>query len=124
MNIEEDMKMLKELDVGDDTEFKQAIENILADRERLEKENTEMQVEIAEQVYFGSMPLEQMKQLEARANKYDALVEKIKYEVKELEIPIIIYGGRGNGKTYARAEKEAKKYILKHILELLEEEEV
>lgn len=66
----------------------------------------------------------EMKQLQTKANKYDALAEKIKNEVKELEIPIIIYGGRGNGKTYARAEKEAKKYILKHILELLEEEEI
>lgn len=33
MSIEEDIKMLKEINTGDDIEFKQAIENILADRE-------------------------------------------------------------------------------------------
>lgn len=100
------------------------IENILTDREKLEKENLELKTEIAEQVYFGSMPLDKMKELQTKANKYDVLTENVKNEIKELEVPILIYGGRGNGRTYARAEKEAKKYILKHILKLLEEEEV
>jgi len=75
---------------------------------------------------YSEMELEaeEIKELQTKANKYDALVENVKNEVKELEVPILIYGGRGNGKTYARAEKEAKKYVLKYILELLEEEEV
>lgn len=48
-------------------EYQAAIKNVLADRERLEKENEEMQVEIAEQVYFGSIPLDQMREFEAKA---------------------------------------------------------
>ena len=93
-DIEEDIKIYKEI-IGNfkaaTTEFTkdifprnaEALENILADRERLEKENVKMQVEIAEQVYFESMPIEEMKQLQVKANAYDSLVEKIKNKIQK-----------------------------------------
>lgn len=122
-NIEEDIKILenlrKELGLsanGNKIKIGFAIENILADRERLKKENLEMETEVAENVYFGSMPLDQMRQLQSKANKYDSLVEKIKNKLKELKVPILIYGGRGNGRTYAQTEKQAKIWILKELL--------
>jgi len=155
MNIEEDIKILKDKAkalnehiknyeesncTGSDVyraikEEKEAIGNVLADRERLEKENntlavenfrlnTKLQTNRKEYQETYKDVREEIKELQTKANKYDALVENVKNEVKELEVPILIYGGRGNGKTYARAEKEAKKYVLKYILELLEEEEV
>lgn len=40
----------------------------------------------------------------------------IEKELQELEVPILCWGGRGNGKTYARAVKEAKKYLLRKLL--------
>lgn len=73
----------KEILDEDSENFIYAIENILTDRERLEKENVKMQVEIAEQVYFESMPIEEMKQLQVKANAYDSLVEKIKKDIEE-----------------------------------------
>lgn len=143
-NIEEDIKIVNDFLVKMKSDFRtglgykeeiQAIENILADRERLEKENntlavenfrlnTKLQTNRKEYQETYKDVREEIKELQTKANKYDALVENVKNEVKELEVPILIYGGRGNGRTYARAEKEAKKYILKHILELLEEEEL
>lgn len=43
-------------------------------------------------------------------------VEKLEKELDELQVPILCWGGRGNGKSYARAVKEAKKYLLKKLL--------
>lgn len=89
-DIEENIEKLERViklakQTGLDKTLALAIENILADRERLEKENTEMQVEIAEQVYFGSMPIEEEKELQVKANKYDSLAEKIKEVRNSLE---------------------------------------
>lgn len=101
-NIEEDIKQYKELrrnkpifaNIEPDYFFN-FVDKLLADRERLQ----------------------------SKANKYDALVEKIKEKLDEIKVPILIYGGRGNGRTYAKAEKEAKKYILQYLLNILEEGE-
>lgn len=89
-NIKEDIENVKFLlrDLKSDNysynqAFINSLENILADRERLEKENEEMQVEIAEQVYFESMPIEEIKRLQEKANKYDSLLEKIKKDIEE-----------------------------------------
>lgn len=88
-DIEEDIKICKDF-IEENKSGKillhTAIENILADRERLEKENKKMKIEIAEQVYFGSMQIENMKQFEDKANKYDSLVEEIKEKIEEREI--------------------------------------
>lgn len=43
--------------------------------------------------------------------------DKVKELLKDLKVPILIYGGRGNGRTYARAEKQAKIWILEKLLE-------
>ena len=59
--------------------------NILADREQLKKENIKMEIELAEQVYFGNTSIEDMKQLQAKANAYDSLIEKIKERIKSVE---------------------------------------
>lgn len=83
-----------------------AIENILADRERLEKENEELKeyifiapnldemtaikyLEIQKKGYFRGRNEEQQKakpiinKLEAKANQYDSLVERIKENLDE-----------------------------------------
>lgn len=52
--------------------------------EQLETENKELKAEIAEQVYFGSMPIEEIKQLQAKANKYDSLIKEIEDKIKEI----------------------------------------
>lgn len=65
----------------------------------------------------------EIEKLQYKANKYDSLIEKIKGKLEEIKVPILVYGGRGNGRTYARAEKEAKKYILQYLLNILEEGE-
>ena len=51
--------------------------------EQLETENKELKAEIAEQVYFGSMPIEEIKQLQAKANKYDSLIKEIEEQCKK-----------------------------------------
>lgn len=87
--IEEAKKSLKEfaytmygtLLVGEAKTILQYIDQLENKVKELEKENMEMQVEIAEQVYFGSMPLDQMRELQAKANKYDSLVKKIKENI-------------------------------------------
>ena len=43
--------------------------------------------------------------------------DKVKEILKDLKFPILIYGGRGNGRTYAKAEKQAKIWILEKLLE-------
>lgn len=66
-----------------------AIENILADRERLGKENntlaienfrlnTELQINRKEYQDTYKDVREELKELQAKANKYDSLVEKMK----------------------------------------------
>ncbi len=52
--------------------------------EQLETENKELKAEIAEQVYFGSMPIEEIKQLQAKVNKYDSLIKEIEDKIKEI----------------------------------------
>ena len=89
-NIEEDIKILRilvknkalyiknKISESEKERIINTVENVLADRERLEEKNLQMATEIAEQVYFGSMTLDQMRKLQAKANAYDSLVEKIK----------------------------------------------
>lgn len=92
-NTEEDIKFAKkymqdyfyeEIAIEDDFKFEKAIENILVHIERLEKENLKLKTEIAENVYFGSMPLDQMRKLQSKANNYDSLVEKMKEKLEKL----------------------------------------
>lgn len=126
-DIEEDIKRLNKFCEYEDsvvlvdgalTEYQQAIENILADRERLEKENKKMQVEIAEQVYFGSMPTEEMKQLQAKANKYDSLVEKINNRLEYAE-NLLKETAKGNLQRYTPSELI---FMMKIYEELLDTE--
>lgn len=112
-NIEKDIKMLKELDTGNDIEFKQAIENILADRERLledkkilednykllsedvsmiAKELNLQEDATIDEIYTAirilkSKRLNMFEILECndKAKKYDNLIEKIKEIVKKLK---------------------------------------
>lgn len=53
--------------------------------EQLETENKELKAEIAEQVYFDSMPIEEIKQLQAKANKYDSLIKEIEDKIEEID---------------------------------------
>lgn len=85
-DIEEDIKICDELkkflsnDITPKFTVEQsakAIENILADRERLIVENKKLNTEIAEHVYIESMPIKEAKQLQSKANKYDSLIERI-----------------------------------------------
>lgn len=50
--------------------------------------------------------------------------EVVEEKIKELKVPILIYGGRGNGRTYARAEKQAKIWILQELLQEKKESDI
>jgi len=74
-NIEEDIKILEDYSYAlatissateKDIRLSKAIENILEDRERLEKENEKLNTEIAKHVYFENI---QMKELNAENNR-------------------------------------------------------
>lgn len=73
----------------------QALENILADRERLEKENANLKQKLNEEweewnnLEQSSYETEQKlkaknKQLQAKANKYNSLIEEIEDKIKEI----------------------------------------
>lgn len=107
----------KEILDEDSENFIYAIENILTDRERLKKENMKMQVEIAEQVYFESMPIEEMKQLQVKANAYDSLVEKIKEKIEELKNKLNKTYNLYGASDYEFIKLEAKIEILQELLD-------
>ena len=97
INIEEDIKILKSYLEQQDrkfvTEYRlnflKAIENILADRERLEKElkikngDIEYMQRKIENHFISDI---EYLPIQAKANKYDSLVEKIKEIVSRLKI--------------------------------------
>lgn len=116
INIEEDIKILEEKlkqwepykNIKFPTEIEKeiakennAIENILADRERLEKENEELmkvkisasantiisdlQKELNEENNRCAKFAVENNELQAKANKYDSLIEKIKDKINELK---------------------------------------
>ena len=53
--------------------------------------------------------------IQALENSIDKSV--VEEKIKELKVPILAYGGKGNGRTYARAEKQAKIWILQELLQ-------
>lgn len=83
-NIEEDIKTVNKYinfnEICGTRNFKQAIENILADRERLEKDNKKLKKQDEKDYTLVYMKgYEDCRQkFEAKANKYDALAEKAK----------------------------------------------
>lgn len=108
-----------------------AIENILADIERvLEENNKFMNAEVfsAKQVKFNEEQREKyfvhkskVEQLQAKANKYDALAEKMKEKLKELkENDSEIYDTDSEDLVIAKYETRA---IIDILQELLPKEE-
>lgn len=69
----------------DRKKIKEHIDKLENKVKELEKENMEIKIEITEQVYFGSIPLDQIRELQAKANKYDSLIKKIKETNKQTD---------------------------------------
>lgn len=140
-NIEEDIKIVKELEenaalfsggwrkILKEKEI-DAIENILADRERLEKESTKLatenfalknELENKRREYQETYKdvREEIKELEAKANKYDSLVEKIKDEIKCLnkQEKEELKGTKGQDRYYIKQKYMYKRNTLQELLD-------
>lgn len=96
IDIEEDIKILKDKELYWNYAEKrvlQAIENILADRERLEKENEEyknqLDLDYVEENYIRKIDvnkaINEARETMDKANKYDRLMNKIKERIKSVE---------------------------------------
>lgn len=151
-NIEEDIKIVKELEENAalfsggwrkilKEKEKNAIENILADRERVLEENNiykegnkiykEEYNKIAKALDFkegilnpdASIVIKSMKQaliqLQIKANAYDSLVEKIKETIELIEDTLDL--SKENGKV-AKYKITAMEYELEDLKELLDTE--
>lgn len=152
-DIEEDIKILKDLKdkkihintsffttgtVQLDEKEKQAIENILADRERLQEKNDiykEENQKITKALDFkegtlnpdASIIIKSMKQaliqLKAKANKYDSLVEKIKESLnkrkKEYEEILSDYGNIDTDITFNIPNKNVRKHLDNLVIEIM-----
>lgn len=93
-------------------DLEQHIKN-LKDYIRIDKENINY-----DDSDFAQFCKEHCEDIQAVLNELENRIPRkdIEKELQELEVPILCWGGRGNGKNYARAVKEAKKYVLKKIL--------
>lgn len=151
-NIEEDIKIVKELEENAalfsggwrkilKEKEKNAIENILADRERLLEENNiykegneiykEEYNKIAKALDFkegtlnpdASIVIKSMKQaliqLQIKANAYDSLVEKIKDEIKCLnkQEKEELKGTKGQDRYYIKQKYMYKRNTLQELLD-------
>lgn len=123
---------------------KKAIENILADRERLEKENEELiEVEISASAHNKIEELtrenfklktelenkrkeyqdtykdvrEELKELQAKANKYDSLVEKIKEKKENLRKEALEI----HSILIKQTKKEYDYMLYKHYLDVIQQ---
>lgn len=101
------------------------LENILADRERLEKENEDYKIKENSRIAGKYNEIEIHALIEqtiqkdyiAKANKYDSLIKEIEDKINKEELPLVIVGGRRNCKTLNYGIKLGRIKVLQELLD-------
>ena len=112
--LEEAITMFKNLNMGNDEEFKKARSTILKELTRLQEENNKMKTEIAEHVYWESTPVAEIKNLYIAKDQIREKLEEVKkyerIEMKKLNHKSMAF-------HYANGRETLAKEILKELLE-------